>query len=100
MQSSNLPGFGFWAVRGRTLYVVWGVWSAAECERLSISVLEYLVSFWASSVLSSVCPGVTHLLEFTDNSGAEWSMRREAPAAHLMQLVADRRAAFLLLSAT
>ena len=82
-------------VRGRTLYLFDGLWSADELRLLHISVLEYVVSFWAPQLFLPVAPSVSHLLEFTDNTGAEGSMRRETPHALLMQRVADRRAAFL-----
>lgn len=94
-EPSNEPGYGAWSVHGRTLYYLWGRWHPEELECLSISVLEYLISLWASVLFSRARPSATHLLEFTDNSGAEWSMRRETPSAALMQRVADRRAAFL-----
>jgi hypothetical protein len=89
------PGFGAWCVRGRTLYVAHGLWNAHELAALSISVLEYLISYWAPQIFLGVAPSVTHLLEFSDNSGTEWSMRRETPSARLMQLVAARRSSFL-----
>jgi len=89
------PGFGAWAVRGRTLYYFHGLWQPCEAETLSINVLEYLVSFWATVLLSEAHPSVSHLLEFTDNTAAEWSMRRETPSARLMQIVSERRAAYM-----
>lgn len=89
------PGFGAWVVRGRTLYLFDGSWTPDELRLLHISVLEYVVSFWAPQIFLPIAPSVSHLLEFTDNTGAEGSMRRETPHALLMQRVADRRSAFL-----
>ena len=38
---------------------------------------------------------ISHFLEFSDNSGTEWSMRRETPAAAYMQAISARRSVFL-----
>lgn len=93
--SDGAPGYGAWAVRARVLYVIHGLWTAVEAYTLSISVLELLISYWAPVILLDIAPSVSHLLEFSDNSGAEWSMRRETPAAFGMQAIAERRSAFL-----
>ena len=85
------PGYGAWAVRGSELFVVHGLWSADESRALSISVLEYIISWWAVVLFAARHPDASHVLEFTDNSGAEWSARREAPSAALMQRVTARR---------
>ena len=89
------PGYGAWSVRARTLYIVHGLWTFEELELLSISVLEFVISYWAAVIFVDVAPGVSHLLEFSDNTGAEWSMRRETPSTIGMQTVAQRRSAFL-----
>ena len=89
------PGYGAWTVRRRVLYIVHGLWTRAELDVLSISVLEFLISYWADVIFSEREPQVSHLLGFSDNSGAEWSMRRETPAAELMQRVSARRSAYL-----
>jgi hypothetical protein len=91
----GVPGYGAWCVRHRVLYIVDGLWEPEELDVLSISVLESVVSFWATAIFADVAPRVTHLLEFSDNSGTEWSMRRETPSARLMQIVAARRSQFL-----
>jgi hypothetical protein len=91
----GVPGYGAWCVRHRVLYIVDGLWEPEELDVLSISVLEYVISFWATAIFADVAPRVTHLLEFSDNSGTEWSMRRETPSARLMQIVAARRSQFL-----
>ena len=54
---------------------------------LSISVLEFVISWWALILFVDRQPEVTHVLEFTDNSGAEWSARRETPSAEFIQRV-------------
>lgn len=89
------PGYGAWTVRGRVLYIVHGMWTFAELQSLSISVLEFVISYWAAVIFADVAPGVSHLLEFSDNTGAEWSMRRETPSTIGMQAVAQRRSSFL-----
>jgi hypothetical protein len=95
VESLHSPGYGFWTVRGRRLYYVHGVFEPDEVARLSISVLEFVASFWSEEVFARIAPMVTHSLAFTDNSGAEWSLRRETPTARLMQVVAERRSRFL-----
>ena len=82
------PGYGAWAVRGRVLYIIHGLWTAAELDALSISVLEFVISYWAAVILIDIAPHVSHLLEFSDNTGTEWSMRRETPSTVGMQTVA------------
>jgi hypothetical protein len=82
-------------VRGRVLYFFDNLWTSEELRYLNISVLEFLVSFWAEVIFSRVSPSATHGLSFTDNTGAEWSMRRETPYAALMQRVSARRSCFL-----
>lgn len=89
------PGYGAWAVRGRILYIIHGLWTAAELDALSISVLEFVISYWAAVILIDIAPHVSHLLEFSDNTGTEWSMRRETPSTVGMQTVAQRRSNFL-----
>ena len=39
--------------------------------------------------------GVSHVLEFSDNTGAEWMARKETPHAAQLQRVAARRAAVI-----
>ena len=89
------PGYGAWCVRKRTLYIVHGLWFEVELDILSISVLEFLISFWAALIFADLVPSASHLLEFSDNSGTEWSMRRETPSAMYMQAISARRSAFL-----
>ena len=91
----GLPGYGAWTVRGTKLYIIEGVWTKIETDNLSISVLEYLITFWAEVVFSLLFPAASHILEFTDNTGTEWSARREAPSAKNMQSVTARRSEFL-----
>ena len=92
---SSQPGYGAWTVRGSQLFIIHGLWSADEVRALSISVLEFVITWWAMVLFADTFHGVTHVLEFTDNSGAEWSARRETPSAELMQRVATRRSADL-----
>ena len=63
---------------------------------LHIGVLEAVVLLWAAYLLPGQAPCVSHLLEFTDNSGAEWAARRETPQSHLLQAVMAKRQEALL----
>ena len=90
-----LPGFGAWTVRDRTFYYFDGLWSEQEVQQFSVTILEFLVCLWAPQVFIPVAASVSHILEFTDNTGAEWSMRRETPSSAIMQRIAARRSSFL-----
>jgi hypothetical protein len=68
-----------------------GLWE----HSLSINVFEFIASLWAEVAFSRLCPSASHLLSFTDNTADEWSMIRETPHAASMQLVSEKRAAFL-----
>ena len=72
------PGYGAWLVRGKTMYFIHGLWSISELLKLNISVLEFLISFWAEVVFSYQFPEASHILEFTDNTATEWSAKRDA----------------------
>ena len=91
----SVPGYGAWTVRGTELSFFDGLWSEREAGELSITVLEAVVSFWALMLFTGAASTVSHVLEFSDNSGVEWSARRETPSAEFMQRVAERRATFL-----
>ena len=93
--TSDIPGFGAWTVRERSLFYIWGLWPPDVVSALSINVLEYLISFWAEVSFSRLLPNVSHVLSYTDNTADEWSLERETPHALAMQLVADRRSVFL-----
>lgn len=95
VQSTHKPGYGCWTVRGRKLFYTHGLYNRAEVDYLSISVLELVASYWGEVIFSRVAPDISHVLSFTDNTGAEWSMRRETPSARLMQIVTSRRSVFL-----
>ena len=62
---------------------------------MSITVLEAIVSLLALMLFTQAVPTVSHVLEFSDNSGVEWSARRETPSAASMQRIAEQRASFL-----
>ena len=94
-EESNSPGFGAWTVRDSCLYYIVGLWSEEEAVHFSISVLEYLISLFSSITFSALFPEASHILEFTDNSGVEWSARRENATSELMQRVTARRSAAL-----
>ena len=89
------PGFGAWTVRDHCLFYIHGLWTEEEARLLSISVLEYLISLFSTDAFSALQPLATHMLEFTDNSGVEWSARRENARSELMQRVTSRRSHLL-----
>ena len=93
-EEGNLPGFGSWTVRNGTLYYIHGLWEPDELI-LSISVREYLINLWSTDAYSTLFPEASHVLEFTDNSGVEWSARREVAQRELMQRVTSRRSHLL-----
>ena len=95
--SDHVAGFGSWSVRGNFLFYIAGEWSAEEASSLHITVLEACITFFSvpTYVESPHFGGVSHMLEFSDNTGAEWMARRETPHAPLLQRVAARRAAML-----
>ena len=93
-REGNLPGFGAWTVREGTLYYIHGLWAEAELV-MSISVREYLISLFSTDAFSTRFPDATHVLEFTDNTGVEWSARREVAQRELMQRVTSRRSHLL-----
>jgi hypothetical protein len=94
-RASNAPGFGAWSVRDGCLYYVHGLWTRDERATFSITVLEYLISIFSTDAFSSLFPDASHLLEFTDNTGVEWSARRENASAELMQRLTARRSQLL-----
>ena len=77
------------------MFLLAGTFSVAEAASLHIGILEAVSSFWSSVVFSRHFSEVTHILEFTDNSGSEWASRRETPYLELLQRVVARRASFL-----
>ena len=89
------PGFGSWTVRDNTLYYIHGVWTAHESRLLSISLLEFLASLFSTNAFSALFADASHILEFTDNTGVEWSSRKETARRELMQLVTAKRSDLL-----
>ena len=89
------PGYGGWTVRAKCLYIIEGLWRASELEEFHISELEYITTFWCELVFLDICPSVSHVLEFTDNSGTEWSARKETPSAENMQRITAARSSEL-----
>ena len=92
---SGEPGFGSWAVHGSTLFYMHGVFSPAEAAACHINVLELFASYMAAPTFAAAMPAATRSLEFTDNSGAEWSARRERSRSAMMEAIIGRRAAWL-----
>ena len=81
---SHRAGYGSACVYGRDCYLIHGVWSDEEVSLLHITVLEAVITLMSLPPLRQVIPLVTHVLEFTDNRGAEWSFRCETPHAPLL----------------
>ena len=82
-------------MHGRECYLIHGVWSDEEVSLLHITVLEAVTTLMSLPPFQQAAPSITHVLEFTDNTGAEWSFRRETPHAPLLQLVTQRRVQYL-----
>ena len=90
----HTPGFGAWAVRDRTLYYFYGVWSPRELL-FSITVLESLCFVFVELAFPPLFPEVSHLFELTDNSGAEAVAETFTPHAVPLQHIAAKRATIL-----
>ena len=95
--SDHEAGFGSWSVRGNFLFYIAGVWSAEEASRLHITVLEACITTFSTPtyIESPHFRDVSHFLEFSDNTGAEWMARRETPHAPMLQHIAAKRASIL-----
>lgn len=93
--ADHVPGYGSWAVRGTTLFYVAGLWSPEEVAQLHITILESCISYMSLPVYVRAIDGITHVLEFTDNTGGEWLARRETPHAPMLQRIAAVRARWL-----
>ena len=95
LNSPAESGYGAWTVFGDTLYYIAGLWSPSELATLSINVLELaaenMATFTFLAQARSLGRGVTHTLDFVDNTAAEHSANRGKPSAPAMQdLVASR----------
>ena len=91
----HVAGFGSAMVRGTHCFVIYGVWEPLEAELLHITVLEAVTSAMSLPPFVAAAPEATHAIEFTDNTGAEWSFRKETPHAPLLRMITSDRAAFL-----
>ena len=60
-----------------------------------MSVLEFLISLFSLDAFTARFCEATHVLEFTDNTGVEFSARRESARRELMQRVTSRRSHLL-----
>ena len=93
------PGWGSCASIDGELWYMHGVWSDTELANFSITILETqatVMSTFAyldfSKLNETGSQAFTHVLEYTDNTGCEWSMRKETPHnARLQQLCAKRQ---------
>ena len=94
-------GFGGWCIIGNTFHYIEGRWSEGEMLRHSINVLEHhttdiLTGTMLDMVAARIAAGeplapVTHVHEFTDNTGAEHSSERGKPASGQMHAIVARR---------
>ena len=91
----GIHGFGSCAVRDGVAYFLAGTWSQSELQWLHISILEMFITYMSLATYVHLFSEVSHVLEFTDNTGAEWTARKESPHAPLLQLIAERRASLL-----
>ena len=88
-------GFGAWAVMAGTIFYVEGRWSDAEVARLDINTLELVAmnigSFTFLREAQRMGLKIEHLLEFTDNTSAEYAMDRGKPKAPRLGELVTRR---------
>ena len=82
-------------MRDRTLYFIQGVWTAAELDAHSITVLEALVFVFVELAFPPLFPEVSHLFELTDNTGAQAVAETFTPHAPALQRISAKRAAVL-----
>ena len=93
------PGWGSCSVIDGVMCYMHGVWSATELSNFSITILETLTTVMSTFAYldyrelgDTGKQAFTHVLEYTDNTGCEWSMRKETPHnARLQQLSAKRQ---------
>ena len=71
-------------------------WQPLELEQYHIGVLEAVVLFWGDMVIPDYVGNITHVLDYTDNTGAEWAARRETPQQVQYQRVMSERQSELL----
>jgi len=95
LQSPSTSGFGAWTVYDGVMYWLAGLWTVAELQSLSINVLELAAAnmstftFLEHSRLSR--RHVTHVVDFIDNTAAEYSADRGKPhQGQMRELVASR----------
>ena len=95
--SEHVAGFGSWSVRDGCLFYIAGLWSELEASQLHITLLEACITYMSlpTYLEHPAFDGVSHVLEFSDNTGAEWMARKETPHAAQLQRVAARRAAVI-----
>ena len=95
-------GWGGWCVIDETFYYIEGRWTALEVESFSITVLEHIVLEMLTATMLDVASTlqgrdgaprdrITHVHEFSDNTGAEHSSERGKPGQAQMQAIVQRR---------
>ena len=95
LDSPETSGFGAWTVFGDTVYYLAGLWESWELQGLSINVLELAAQNFSTFTLLAAAAScgrvVTHVLDFVDNTAAEYSSDRGRPhQADMQQLVRQR----------
>ena len=93
--SPHLSGYGAWTVMRGVFYYVAGLWTPDELAGYSINVLELAAenmgTFPFIEQARSLGMGVTHALDFVDNTAAEYSADRGTAHAAGMQELVRRR---------
>ena len=88
-------GFGAWAVLGNVMYYISGLWEPWELELYSINVLELAAenmgTFTFLEKAVALGRAVTHVVDFVDNTAAEYSADRGRPSQADMRALVQRR---------
>ena len=95
LESPHLSGFGAWTIIGGTFFYVAGLFEPWELRAFSINVLELAAenmgTFSFIAKARELGLEVTHVLDFVDNTAAEFSADRGSARAPGMQELVRRR---------
>ena len=88
-------GWGAWTVMGDDFYYIYGLWTPDELIAYSINVLELAAenmgTFTFLAQAKSEGRGITHSLDFVDNTAAEYSADRGKPRQASMRALVQQR---------
>ena len=88
-------GYGAWAIIGGLFVYVEGRWSEEEIRLLDINVLELMAmnigTFTFLEYAREADQSISHVFEFTDNTGAEHSTERGKPTSYGLGLLVQQR---------